>query len=410
VDIQQSAARTGVGRAPLLVAATFLVVMIGTTLPTPLYPLYEERLGFGGLMVTVVFATYAVGVAAALVFFGDLSDRIGRRPVLAAGLVAALLSGLFFVVVGSVVPDSLPALFVGRFLSGISAGVFTGTATAAIIDLTPQARRPRAGLLASAVNMLGLGLGPVLAGALAEWAPSGGGWTGPLTLPYLVHLGLLVAAGLLLLAGPEPVTDRGPFAIRALRWDVPEDVRGTFVRAATAGFAGFAVLGLFTAVSPSVLAQVLHRPDHLLTGVVVFLMLGGSAAGQVASASLAERTALPVGCAGLVVGVLMIGTAIAVASLALLCAGAVVAGVGQGMSFRAGLSTVGAAAPQERRGAVTASFFLVLYVAISIPVIGVGAAAQGLGLVTAGTVFSGLVAVLALVALVSILRVDRRRV
>jgi MFS family permease len=155
---------------------------------------------------------------------------------------------------------------------------------------------------------------------------------------------------------------------------------------------------------------VLHRPDHLLTGVVVFLMLGGSAAGQVASASLAERTALPVGCAGLVVGVLMIGTAIAVASLALLCAGAVVAGVGQGMSFRAGLSTVGAAAPQERRGAVTASFFLVLYVAISIPVIGVGAAAQGLGLVTAGTVFSGLVAVLALVALVSILRVDRRRV
>ncbi|MCW0212355.1 MAG: MFS transporter [Pseudonocardia sp.] len=406
MNLQQTARRPGVGRAPLLVAATFLVVMIGTTLPTPLYPLYplyEQRVGFGGLMVTVIYATYAVGVAAALVLFGNLSDRIGRRPVLVAGLAAALLSGLLFVVQGTLLPDSLAPLFAGRFLSGISAGLFTGTATAAIIDLTAPERRPRAGLVAAVVNMLGLGLGPLLAGALAEWAPA------PLTLPFLVHLVLLVVVGLVLLAVPEPVTDRRPFALTLLRWDVPQEVRGTFVRAATAGFAGFAVLGLFTAVSPSVVVQVLHRPDHLLIGVVASLMLGASAIGQVASTSVAERVALPVGCAGLLAGVLLVGTSIAVGSLTVLCLGAVVAGLGQGMSFRAGLSAVGSAAPPERRGGVTASFFLILYVAISIPVIGVGAAAQAVGLVLAGTVFSGLVAVLTAVALVGILRAEAPR-
>ena len=117
----------------LRVAAAFLVTMVGTTMPTPLYPLYEQRFGFGSLVVTVVFATYAVGVGTALVVLGGLSDRIGRRPVLLLGLVFALLSSLVFLI------PVEPALFVGRLLSGLSAGIFTGTATATIIDLAPPA-------------------------------------------------------------------------------------------------------------------------------------------------------------------------------------------------------------------------------------------------------------------------------
>ena len=72
-------------RAFAIVAFAFVVAMAGTTLPTPLYPIYEEQFGFSGVTVTVIFATYAVGVIAALVLFGNLSDRIGRKRVLAAG-------------------------------------------------------------------------------------------------------------------------------------------------------------------------------------------------------------------------------------------------------------------------------------------------------------------------------------
>ena len=377
-----------------LVAAAFLVTMLGTTMPTPLYPIYQQELGFGGLMVTVVFATYAVGVLAALLLVGRLSDQVGRKAVLLPGLGVAAASSLVFLI-----PHSLTALFVGRLLSGVSAGVFTGVATATIVDLAPDDGRARAGLLAAAVNVLGLGLGPVVAGALADAAPH------PLVLPYLVHVALVGLAALAMVAVPEPVGRRpGPVRWYVQRLGVPDEVRPTFVRAAVAGFAGFAVLGFFTAVSPLFVGQVLHETRHLVTGLVVFTVLGSSAAGQLLSARLSERMSLLGGCLALAAGVVVVAAGLATALLPVLIAGAVVAGLGQGASFRAGLQAVAGAAPPERRSEVSSSFFLVLYVAISIPVIGVGAGAQVFGLVPTAVVFAGLVAALALAAFVSLLR------
>src|SRR4051794_37861789 len=106
----------------MLVAAAFLVTMLGATLPTPLYPLYQQELGFGGLMVTVVFAMYAVGVLAALLVVGRLSDEVGRRAVLLPALGVAAASSLAFLV-----PHSLAALIVGRLLSGVSQGRSPGS-------------------------------------------------------------------------------------------------------------------------------------------------------------------------------------------------------------------------------------------------------------------------------------------
>jgi MFS family permease len=77
--------------------------MLGTTLPTPLYPLFEERYGFGPLLVTVIFAIYAFGVIGGLVLFGNLSDRIGRKPVLLLGLGLSGTSALLFLLAGSLI-------------------------------------------------------------------------------------------------------------------------------------------------------------------------------------------------------------------------------------------------------------------------------------------------------------------
>ena len=380
--------------ASLLVAAAFLVTMLGATLPTPLYPLYQQELGFGGLMVTVVFAMYAVGVLAALLVVGRLSDEVGRRAVLLPGLAVAAASSLVFLV-----PHSLAALFVGRLLSGVSAGAFTGVATAMLIDLAPAEGRARAGLLAAVVNVLGLGLGPVVAGVLADYAPY------PLVLPYLLHLALVALAAVALMVVPEPIERRqGPVRLRVQRLGVPEEVRSTFVRAAVAGFAGFAVLGFFTAVSPLFLGQVLHETRHLVTGLTVFTLLGSATVGQVASARLSERTSLLGGCLALAAGTVVVAVGLVAALLPVVLVGAVVAGLGQGASFRAGLQAVTGAAPADRRSEVSSTFFFVLYVAISIPVIGVGAGAQVFGLVPTAAVFAGVVALLAVGAFVSLLR------
>src|SRR5579875_1557852 len=171
--------RGGFAAAALAFAAT----MLGTTIPTPLYDLYRQRFGFSELMITVIFATYAIGVIAALTLFGRLSDEIGRRPLLLAGLaLSALSAGAFLTVEG------LALLLLGRLLSGLSAGIFTGSATATLVDLGPPAGRARATLIATVVNMGGLGLGPLLAGLLSQWAVA------PLRLPFWVDLGVLAPA------------------------------------------------------------------------------------------------------------------------------------------------------------------------------------------------------------------------
>ena len=110
-----------------LASFVFLVNMFGTTLPTPLYPLYQQRYGFGELMVTVIFAIYAFGVIAGLLLFGALSDEIGRKPVLAAGLLFSAASAFLFLFAGSLGP-----IYAGRILSGFSAGIFTGSRQAAL--------------------------------------------------------------------------------------------------------------------------------------------------------------------------------------------------------------------------------------------------------------------------------------
>lgn len=369
-------------------AYAFAATMVATTLPTPLYPLYQRRFGFSELMITVIFATYAAGVIAALLLIGRLSDEIGRRPVLALGLGFSALSSVAFLLAGG-----LALLLVGRVLSGVSAGIFTGTATAAIVDVWPGRDRGRATLLATVVNMGGLGCGPLVAGLLAQWAPL------PIRTPFWVALGLLVpaAAGVALM--PEPVSRQGRASFRPQALRVPSQVRAVFVRAALAAFAGFAVLGLSTAVSPAFLGRELSVHSAAVIGVVVFGVFAASTAGQALLEVVPEPVALPAGCTGLIAGMGLFALGLGVASLALLVAGALLAGAGQGLSFRAGLGAVNAGAPEQQRAEVASSFFVVAYLALSLPVVGEGVLAQATTLLTAGLVFAAVVAAIAGVVL-----------
>jgi MFS family permease len=378
----------------VLVAYAFLVTMIGTTLPTPLYPLFEERYSFGELTVTVVFAVYAFGVIAGLLVFGNLSDEIGRKPVLMLGLAFSALSAVLFLFAGSLAP-----IYAGRVVSGLSAGIFTGTATAMLVDLAPGGRRRMASFVAVVVNLGGLGLGTLLAGLLADYC------TSPLRLPFIVDLGLLVPAVLGLLVTPETVR-RQAFRFRLQRLKVPAEVRSVFIRGATAGFGSFAVAGVFSSVAPVFLATILGRTSHALAGGLVFILFSASIVGQLLVSRLSDRRALLIGCALLVGGVGLLALALWIESLAALIASASVAGLGQGLVFGAALAAINQRAPAEHRSETASSFFVVTYIGLSVPVIGVGVAANAWSLRGAGIAFSFAVAALVLVVFASVARSD----
>ena len=373
-------------------AFAFAATMLGTTLPTPMYALYGDRMQFEVFTTTVVFAVYAVGVLAALLIAGGWSDVLGRRPMLLTGLGFAVASSAVFLVA-----DSVGLLLIGRLLSGLSAGIFTGTATAAIVESVTPDRRDKATMVATIANIGGLGSGPVLAGLLVQYAPQ------PLLLPFVVHIVLaLLAVGAVLLA-PETSSRTGRIALQR-----PADVRGVFVTAATAAFAGFAVMGLFTSVAPSFVAGVIGTDNHAVAGAVAASIFLASAAAQLAGRWIPPPRAVAAGCALLVVGMVILAAALLFSSLPGILTAALIAGAGQGISFSRGLAAVVERAPTQHRGEVSSTYFVVAYVAISLPVVGVGLAARSWGLRPAGVAFAAAVGVLALLCLAAI-QVQGRR-
>ncbi|TCI96813.1 MFS transporter [Aeromicrobium sp. IC_218] len=371
--------------------------MIGTTMPTPLYTHYQAELGFSLSTSTVIFAVYAMGVLAALLVTGRWSDAVGRRPLLLGGLAFALASDLVFLVA-----DATWILLLGRVLSGISAGVFVGTATAAVVEAAPERRRAWAPVAATAANIGGLGLGPLLAGLLVDLGP----WT--LHLTFVVHAVLTLVAVVLVCGVPETV-ERVPGARLSLQKpEVPASIRQAFVAAGIAGFAGFAVTGLLTAVSPRLVAEVLDDPSALVQDSVIVLALLVSVVAQVVLRGVSTTTGVTLGCALLALGSLVLVAGLWTESYAVLLASALFIGPGQGLSFGKGLASLLERVQPHQRAGVSSAFFIVGYVAISLPVIGAGVAAQEWGLEAAAESFGLGVAALSLLALVALV-VEQRR-
>lgn len=372
----------------LVAVVAFTLVMMGTTLPTPLYAIYGRELDFGVLVTTLIFAVYVLGTFVALLLLGGASDIFGRRPLLIVGGVASVISAIIFLTAGPVWQ-----LMLGRVFSGFSAGIFTGTATAAVIELAPPSWKQRAPAIATAANIGGLGLGPLLAGFFAEYAPS------PLHSTFVFALAAAVVSTVGVWAMREPTPPPPGAKFRIQRLSVPPPARPVFIPAAIAVFAGFAVLGTFAGVAPSFLARILDQPNHAVAGAVVAAMFLASAATQVMVRSMPTLSAMLIGCAILAVGMGVVVAGLALPSLTWLVVGAVIAGVGQGMSFSKGLAAVVADSPVDRRAEVTSALFFIGYIAISVPIVGQGLAATQWSLDAVGIAFAAGVGVLAVIAL-----------
>ena len=379
---QASPRRHGAGLWAVVFA--FVAVMAFSTVPTPLYALYQTRDGFSTFVITVIFAAYAVGVILALFFAGHVSDWLGRRRALVPAVLLSVVSAIVFLVW-----RELPGLLIGRVLSGLSVGIVTATATAYLAELhlgeRPGASPKRAQLLATTANLGGLGLGPLVAGLLAQSVSA------PLTVPFVLFLVLLAGGAVVVALAPETVTRPSPRpAYRPQRVAVPAEARGRFFGAAAAGSVSFAAFGLFTSLAPTFLAGTLGHSSHALAGVPAFTAFTAAAVAQRAARAWEVRRLLAIGMVALAAGVLLVVAATWLPSLTLFLAGGLVAGAGAGLLFKGGIVTVLGLAAPERRAEALAGFFLAGYVGISVPVLGLGVLDQWVEPKVALLAFAGL--------------------
>jgi MFS family permease len=376
-----------------LVGFVFLVSMAFSAVPAPLYVLYASRDHFGPLMITVIFAAYAVGVIASLFLAGHLSDWLGRRRLAVIAVLVNVASGVIFLLWPTV-----PGLLVARVVSGVSVGMLTATATAYLSELDTAGHggmpRRRAEIIATAANLGGIGLGPLVSGFLAQYAGD------PLVVPYLVFEALMLGGVLALALVPETVTrpEVRP-RYRPQRVSVPAEHRPAFYAAAAAAAAEFALFGLFTSLAPGFIGGTLHDTSHALAGAATFVVFGAAALAQTVVSRAPLRRQLAFGLLALVLGLALITVAFWLASLALLLAGGIVAGSGAGAAFKGSVTTVLSIARPQARGEALAGLFLAGYVGLAVPVVALGLATQLLSARVAVLGFA--VLLVAVVALVS---------
>ena len=357
-------------RAFWVVAFVFLAVMALGTVPSPLYGLYRDRDGFSPLVVTVIYAVYAVGVIGALLLAGHLSDLYGRRRLLLIALGIAIASAVVFVA-----SQSLAGLLTARFVSGISIGIVASTATAYLADLHaiawPQAAAARAQLTASVANVGGLGVGALAAGLLAEWVAY------PLTVPYLVFLGALILGAIGVVFAPETRESPKPGPrYRPQRLSVPHADRSRYFGAALSTFMAFASTGLFAGLAGLFLVDELHHPSLALIGGTLGAMFGAGVAAQFLTATWSITRELAAGMAAIVIGIGLAVLAVWLRSpsLGLFIAGGALIGAGSGAILKGAVGTVMSISRPERVAESLTGVFLSAYVGISMPVVGAGIA------------------------------------
>ena len=373
-----------------LQASILLTYLAASTAPSPLYALYREAWGFSALTLTLVFSTYAFTLLAALLVFGALSDFRGRREVIIVSLGLEFASLLVFRHA-----DSVGWLIAARALQGVATGIATSVLSAGMQDL----HRERGALLNSIAPLLGMGAGALGAGALAQFAPA------PTRLVYDVLLALLAAQALAAFWLPETVTRRaGAIAAMRPQLAVPKRARATLWQVLPVNTAQWALGGFYASLAPSLARIVTGLHSPLLGGAVVAALVLSGAIAVLLVRTRPARVALAGGTVALVLGLGVTLAGVQWHSTAAFFAGSLIAGLGFGSAFNGTLrSLVPLAEPHERAGLMS-TFFVLSYLAFSVPAIAAGLVAGRVGLQAASLGYGLLLVALAGVALAMLAR------
>jgi predicted MFS family arabinose efflux permease len=351
-----------------IVVFAFLIVSAFATLPSPLYGLYRTRDDLSAFTITVVYAIFAAGTIAALLAVPAIAARIGRRGVMLSAVAIMMAAAVLLAAW-----KSLPGLLAGRLLTGVAVGLASGTAITYLIELAVR-RDPspsaavRARNIGTAVNVGALGVGPLVAGCLAQWVRL------PLIVPYLLIVALGTIALIGLAAAPE-TAEPGAGATTAQRTTDPPSARIP-VPAAAATLAAFSANGLFAGLSGLFLATTFNHPSHALAGATLFLVFSAGVISQWATARLPASRALALGMFSMLAGLALLVTSVRLStpSLALFLVSGALIGAGAGAVFKGTTGLVLEGAAPENRLALTSALLIALFVGLSIPVVGAGIA------------------------------------
>jgi MFS family permease len=378
-------------------AAVFGAFFFATGAPTPLLSLRQQEWGFSAGTLTIAFSIYALGLLAALLVGGSLSDHIGRRPVMLAALYGELGSMIVFLFA-----PTITWVIVARALQGLATGLATSAFNAAIAEQAPAHLKKFAGALAGASVAGGLGIGALLAGAAVQFTPDAN------TLIFVVLSAVMVLAIAFVGLTAETAPKR-PGALRSLtpRLELPARIRSEFFAGIPVHIAGWMFPALFLGLSPAVLRLHFALDGGLVAGFTSFLGPFAAAVSSFAFARHPARRSTLLGVILILAGIVVVLLGVNETWLPAVWIGAVLGGIGFGGSFGGQLRLIAPHIQAHQRAGVFSGIYAAAYLAFSVPVIIAGQLVPLLGLVP--TLQSYAAAIIAFAAVAIVIQAGRLR-
>lgn len=365
-------------------AVTFAALYVAAGAPTPLLVVFQQQWHFPASVLTVAFAAYALGLLAALLVMGSLSDHVGRRPVLVVALLVELLAMLMFVFA----PD-IGWVIAARVVQGLATGAATSAFSASVVEHAPPGRKRLGTIIGSIAPAGGLGVGALLTGTAVQFS------THASVIVFAALAGVMALGTAAITQSAETASPR-PGAVRSLvpRVLIPEPARGEFAASIPVQIAAWMLAGLFMGLAPTIIHTLFGLHSGLLDGATAFVQPATAAVAGLFLGRFTARQTTIIGVLGVLAGATVIVTGVVAGVLPLLWVGGFIGGIGFGASFSGAVRAISPQIEAHQRAGVFAAIFLVAYLSFGVPAIIAGILSSTIGLL--GTVIGyGVVIVLA---------------
>lgn len=337
----------------LPIAGALVIGGWGANQFTPLSVVYRVEAGWLTLPVIVMFTVYLLGLVPALLLGCRAADRVGRRRVVGAALLLEAVGSVLL----AGAAEGQPIVYASRLVTGLATGVLVAAGSAWLQDVaadgTPRGAR-RGTRRAIYATGAGFALGPLAAGAMAEWLPH------PMVVPCVVH-----AAAALVVLGALTTVPRSVSASRALRRAAPGVRRAALTHPRLVGIVLPASPAIFAAVTvayvvlPPLVVGEVRGYAPLFSGLVAAVTLAVGLLVQPLAGRLGRAgSTLPTlaAMATVVVGLLLGALAVEQVSPALVVLAAAVLGAGYGLTLESGLAEIARITPPAALPTVSALF------------------------------------------------------
>ncbi len=339
--------------------------------PAMIYPLYAMQWQLSMTVLAIIFGLYPLSVVITMLLSAGLSDRLGRKRVMLAGLISSAAGVLMFAVAGDVV-----TLMAGRVLMGIGVGLSAGPSAAALVDYAGKGGTARSASVTLGAQSVGFAGALLLAGALVTWAPS------PTRLSFYVLFALLLVLFLLCLFIPSDRPSGMPRRLLA-RPHVPPYLRLSFTYAALAVMGAYTHGVLISSLGAQVARSLIGSPDAWVNSLALALFpVALGVAGGLARKIDALR-AIVTGSALSVAGMVSLCVSVSAHSLAYFVAASLVSGAGYAFMTFGGLAMIARETRPEDRGNAMSMVFVFAYLFTGGLAIALGKTATTLSLSTA---------------------------